>query len=161
MGKNNAELNFRIVLYEPEIPNNTGNIGRLCVGSNSELHIIKPMRFLLTDKHLKRAGLDYWDKLKLVIHNDYQEFLTGKSENRIFYFSTKGEKLFSEAEYQKGDFFMFGPETRGIPDEILQGNHERVLKIPMSSKIRSINLANSVAVVLYEALKQTGFQGMK
>jgi len=158
MEKNNALINFRIALYQPEIPSNTGNIGRLCIGSNSELHIIKPMRFLITDKHLKRAGLDYWDNLKPIIHEDYQTFLNEIKSDRNFYFSTKGENYYND---MKGDTFIFGPETSGIPLDILHNNQDRVLKIPMSENIRSINLANSVAIVLYEALRQIDYKNLK
>ncbi len=153
-------MNFRIALYQPEIPANTGNIGRLCVGSNTELHIIKPMRFLLTDKYLKRAGLDYWNLLKPVLHENYSDFSKNLSRERIFFLSTKGKIPYIDVKFARGDTFVFGPETSGIPDRILQANPTRVLKIPMSKNIRSINLANSVAIILYEALRQTGFQGM-
>jgi len=151
---------FNVVLYQPEIPSNAGNIGRICVGSNAKLHIIKPMRFLLTDKHLARAGLDYWDKLDITIYDDLSDFYEKCPQNRVYFCSTKGNELYTQVKYEVGDFFMFGPETKGLPNELLKDNNERVIKIPISNDIRSINLANSVAIVLYEALRQTGFEGL-
>lgn len=148
---------FRIVLFQPEIPANTGNIGRLCLGTDCELHIIKPMRFMLTDKYLKRAGLDYWDKLKVHIHENFNEFLAEYEQNNIYYCTTKSRNLYTDKKYEKGDIFVFGPETRGIPEDILHKYQQNAIRIPMSDKIRSLNLANSVAVILYEALRQTGF----
>ena len=152
-----SEINFHIVLYQPEIPANTGNIGRLCVGTNSMLHIIKPMRFLLTDKLVKRAGLDYWDKLSLKIHDSLDDFLTEFPDNNIYFCTTKTDKKFTELKYEKGDVFIFGPESRGIPEDILNKYQKHNITIPMSSKIRSINLSNSVAIVIYEAWRQIGF----
>ncbi|MDD3049598.1 MAG: tRNA (uridine(34)/cytosine(34)/5-carboxymethylaminomethyluridine(34)-2'-O)-methyltransferase TrmL [Candidatus Cloacimonetes bacterium] len=153
---------FRIVLFQPEIPANTGNISRLCVGSAAELHIIKPMRFLLTDKYMKRAGLDYWDNLKLILHDSYEEFLEKYKEERIYYLTTKAVKNYTDIEYKPGDFFMFGPETKGLPESIIfsEKNQENIVTIPMNKNIRSINLSNSVAIVLYEALRQNGFNNI-
>lgn len=153
----NNSANFKVVLFEPEIPANTGNIGRLCVGMNAELHLIKPMRFLLTDKYLKRAGLDYWPKLTYRIHENLNAFLMENQNSRIFWCTTKSENLYSEVSYKQGDIFVFGPESRGIPEEILKKHWENTITIPMSENIRSINLANSVAIILYEAWRQTGF----
>jgi tRNA (cytidine/uridine-2'-O-)-methyltransferase len=158
MDRDYGRMSFNIVLYQPEIPANTGNIARLCVGCGAQLHIIKPMRFLLTDKYVKRAGLDYWDKLDLVFHDQYEDFHKLFPSKRVFYCSTKGGKLYSEVNYTVGDTFVFGPETRGLPDDLLQRYPDQVLKIPMTDDIRSINLANSVAIVLYEAWRQTGFK---
>ncbi len=149
---------FKIVLYEPEIPGNTGNIGRLCVGTNSELHIIKPMRFLLTDKYLKRAGLDYWDKLDLHIHENLDEFLQKHSESNIFWCTTKCQNAYTEVSYEKGDVFVFGPESKGIPEDILHENWDNTITIPMTDNIRSLNLSNSVSIILYEAIRQAGFE---
>lgn len=149
---------FKIVLYQPEIPSNTGNIGRLCVGAGCELHIIKPMRFLLNDKYLKRAGLDYWDKLKLKCHDSLRSFLDSYPNSNVYYCTTKSRRLYTDIEYGPDDVFVFGPETRGIPEEILLDNSERTVSIPMTEDIRSINLSNSVAIVLYEALRQTGIE---
>jgi len=154
-----SDNQFKVVLYQPEIPANTGNIGRLCVGTNSELHLIKPMRFIINDKQLKRAGLDYWDKLKLIIHDSFEDFCEYSKSDRVFYFTTKAEKFYFETKYLQGDYLLFGPETRGIPESILfnPDNKDCIIKIPMSDQIRSINLANSVGIALYEALRQNSF----
>jgi len=157
MDKNNVEVNFRIVLYEPEIPANTGNIGRLCVGSNSELNIIKPMRFFINDKYLKRAGLDYWTKLKLNIWDSLDDFLKTYPNNNVYYCTTKTDKIYTKRKFNKGDIFIFGPESRGIPEEILKQHWNETITIPMKKNIRSINLSNSVAIVLYEAWRQISF----
>lgn len=149
---------FKVVLYQPEIPSNTGNIGRICVGSNLELHIIKPMRFLLNDKLVKRAGLDYWHKLDITIHDSLEDFLEKYPEIKVYYCTTKTDKIYSKVEYERGDAFVFGPESRGIPEDILWHNRENNITIPMSSEIRSINLSNSVAIILYEALRQIDFE---
>jgi tRNA (cytidine/uridine-2'-O-)-methyltransferase len=117
------------------------------------------MRFLLTDKYLKRAGLDYWEHLQLEFYDDFDDFLSKHPDKRLFFFSTKGEKLYSELQYQDEDFFIFGAETKGLPTNLLQIYSENVIQIPMSDKIRSINLSNSVAIVLYEAWRQIGFNG--
>ncbi|MBC8312942.1 MAG: tRNA (cytidine(34)-2'-O)-methyltransferase [Candidatus Cloacimonetes bacterium] len=150
-------MSFNIVLYQPEIPANTGNIGRLCVGTNSVLHIIKPMKFLITDKYLKRAGLDYWKDLKVKYYQNWEEFISENYEKRKFYFTTKSNKIYSNISFKKSDFLIFGPETRGLPESILKANWKNAFTIPMSEKIRSINLSNSVAIVLYEAVRKTRF----
>jgi len=149
---------FRIVLYQPEIPANTGNIGRLCVGCNAELHIIKPMRFFLDDKHLKRAGLDYWDKLRLYFHDSIEDLIAKYPENHIYFCTTKTDHIYTEREFVSGDLFVFGPESRGIPEEILNKYKDWNITIPMSGDIRSINLANSVSIILYEAWRQIDFK---
>ncbi len=151
-------MSFKVVLYQPEIPANTGNIGRLCVGSGAELHIIKPMRFILSDKHLKRAGLDYWDKLTLVIHDSYEDFIAKYPDTNIYYCTTKTDKLYTDIEFKDGDALIFGPESRGIPEDILFAHKEMNITIPMTDNIRSINLANSVGIILYEAWRQVGFK---
>ncbi len=145
---------LHIVLFEPEIPQNTGNIGRLCVGAGCPLHIIRPMRFRLDDQAIKRAGLDYWPKLDLVLHQSIDEIYSTFPENRIFLASTKGDKCYWDVNYQAGDVFVFGPESRGLPESLLHQHSANVIRIPMSEDIRSINLANSVGIVLYEALRQ-------
>lgn len=147
---------FHIVLFEPEIPANTGNIGRLCLGTNSALHLIRPFRFLLDDKSLKRAGLDYWHLLKLQIHDSIEEIYRGFPPERIFLCTTKSERCYSDIQYQSSDVFVFGPESRGLPQNLLASHPEQCVSIPMSDQIRSLNLSNSVAIVLYEALRQTG-----
>jgi tRNA (cytidine/uridine-2'-O-)-methyltransferase len=149
---------FKVVLYQPEIPSNTGNIGRICVGANLELHIIKPMRFLLNDKLVKRAGLDYWHKLDITIHDSLDDFLTKYPESNVYYCTTKTDKRYTDIEYQEGDAFVFGPESRGIPEDILFEHREQNITIPMSPEIRSINLSNSVAIILFEALRQSNFK---
>jgi len=162
MGKDNAGLKdsenctFRIALFQPEIPANTGNIGRLCVGANAQLHIIKPMRFLLSDKYLKRAGLDYWKKLSFHFHNNLEDLISSFSENNIYFCTTKSSNVYSDRKFKQGDIFVFGPESRGIPESILKKYWDHTITIPMTDNIRSINLSNSVAIVLYEALRQTG-----
>jgi len=151
-------MSFNVVLYEPEIPSNTGNIGRLCVGTHAKLHLIKPMKFLLNDKYLKRAGLDYWDKLDLEIHNSWADFLKKYQNKRMYYFTTKAEKSYTDISFHEGDFLIFGPETRGIPETILHNYWEHAYTITMTEKIRSINLSNSVAIVLYEGVRQVGLE---
>ena len=145
---------FNIVLYQPEIPANTGNIGRLCVGSNSKLHLIKPFRFLMDDKSLKRAGLDYWLELDTTIHDSLDEILDAVPIERVYFCTTKTTISYLERSFQPGDYFIFGPESRGLPESLLEKYAERCITIPMSGKIRSINLSNSVAIILYEAIRQ-------
>jgi tRNA (cytidine/uridine-2'-O-)-methyltransferase len=151
------ELNspsFNIVLYQPEIPANTGNIGRLCVGANSRLHLIKPFRFLMDDKSLKRAGLDYWHELDLVIHDSIDTILDSVPIDHLYFCTTKSNNSYLEKTYKSDDYFVFGPESRGLPESLLEKYPDRCITIPMSGKIRSINLSNSVAVILYEAIRQ-------
>ncbi len=145
---------FHIVLHEPEIPNNTGNIGRTCVGLNAKLHLIKPLGFSLEDKMLKRSGLDYWPDLDWQVYENIDECLDQIGSERIFCLSTKGQKSFFEFQYQQGDVFVFGKETKGLPVEIREAYKERCVKLPMIGPIRSYNLANAVAVVSFEALRQ-------
>lgn len=145
---------FNIVLYQPEIPANTGNIGRLCVGSNSKLHLIKPFRFLMDDKSLKRAGLDYWHELDLAIHDNIDAIIETIHLEQVYFCTTKSTNAYLDRQYNKGDYFIFGPESRGLPESLLEQYSERCITIPMSGKIRSINLSNSVAVILYEAIRQ-------
>ncbi len=145
---------FNIVLYEPEIPQNTGNIGRLCVGLDATLHLIEPLGFSLEDKYMKRAGLDYWKHLDLKVYKNYGDFLAKNNPSRIFFFSKKAEKVYWEANFKKGDYLVFGKETLGLPEEIIFNPENRVYKIPMIGKTRSLNLSNSVAIVAYEAFRQ-------
>lgn len=152
------EDRFKIVLYQPEIPGNTGNIGRICVGANAELHIIKPMRFFINDKYVKRAGLDYWDKLDLHIHESLDELKKKYPQNNIFYLTTKSNNNYTDYKFKEGDIFVFGPESRGLPEDLLNENKASALTIPMTQDIRSINLSNSVAIVLYEAWRQLDFK---
>lgn len=151
---------FNIVLVEPEIPNNTGNIGRTCVGANAKLHLIEPLGFELSDKHLKRAGLDYWPHLDWVIHKNWEEWSSKVSDfSRVFFFTTKTKKSLSQAHFQKGDWLVFGRETKGLPEEIIKKYDAQALTIPMYGPIRSYNLANSVSVASYEVLRQFEQQG--
>lgn len=155
-------MNLNIVLFEPEIPQNTGNIARTCVLTNSKLHLIKPLGFSLEEKHLRRAGLDYWQYLDMEIHESYED-LRSKYSNGTFYFSTtKGEKIYSEVEYKEGDFVVFGKESAGLPDYIRDSNLESLIRVPMlQTSTRSLNLSNTVAIVAYEALRQMDFPNMK
>ena len=151
---------MNIVLYEPEMPANTGNIGRTCVATNTKLHLIEPLGFKLSEKHLVRAGLDYWDKLDVTVYSDYQDFLKRNPGAKIYMATTKGEHVYTDVPYDLDAYIMFGPESRGIPEEILVENRENCIRIPMWGDIRSLNLSNSVAIVLYEALRQNGFEKM-
>ena len=151
---------FNIVLYQPEIPQNTGNISRTCACTGAALHIIKPMGFEITDAKLKRAGLDYWDKLNLTYYDSLEEFFEKTKGGRYFYLSKKASKRFSEIAFKDGDYLIFGKETKGLPEHIVFGNPETALRIPMAKDLRSLNLSNTVALVLYEALRQTDFVGL-
>ena len=152
---------INIVLHEPEIPSNTGNIGRTCVATGASLHLIYPLGFVLTEKNLKRAGMDYWEKLDVHKYVDYEDFLEKNPESRIWYATTKARKTYADADFKDGDFIMFGKESAGIPEEILVDNSDRCIRIPMGHDIRSLNLANSVAVILYEAMRQMNFSGLE
>ncbi|MBW6516223.1 MAG: tRNA (uridine(34)/cytosine(34)/5-carboxymethylaminomethyluridine(34)-2'-O)-methyltransferase TrmL [Candidatus Cloacimonetes bacterium] len=158
MDRSNDQLNFHVALFNPEIPSNTGNIGRICVGCNAKLHLIKPIKFFLTDKYLKRAGLDYWDKLNLEFHENIELFFEKYKSQNIYLCTTKGKYIHTDIEYERGDVFMFGPETKGLPSELIHKYPEQTIRIPMTEDIRSLNLANSVAVILYEAWRQLSFQ---
>ena len=151
---------LNIVLLEPEIPANTGNIGRTCVASGTRLHLIEPLGFSLSEKALKRAGMDYWKELDVTTYIDYQDFLDQNPGAKIYMATTKARKVYTEVAYELDCYIMFGKESAGIPEEILVENQENCIRIPMMGDIRSLNLGNSVAVVLYEALRQNGFPGM-
>ena len=153
-----AHLN--IVLHEPEIPANTGNIGRTCVATGTRLHLIKPLGFDISDKAVKRAGLDYWPKLDVTVYESYEDFLEKNPGAKIYYATTKGPQTYVDVQYEEDCFIMFGKESAGIPEEILCHHKEDSIRIPMIGDIRSLNLGNSVAIVLYEALRQNGFAGM-
>lgn len=152
---------LNIVLLEPEIPANTGNIGRTCVASGTRLHLIEPLGFSLSEKALKRAGMDYWKDLDVTTYIDYAEFLEKNPGAKIYMATTKAKKIYTEVEYEPDCYIMFGKESAGIPEEILVQNEENCVRIPMMGEIRSLNLGNSVAIVLYEALRQNGFAGMQ
>jgi len=148
---------FNIVLVEPEIPPNTGSIARLCGATDSILHLVRPMGFSTDDKHLKRAGLDYWQFVQIVYWDNLDAFLRAQDENRLFFLSKKVPRSYTEAHFQPGDFLIFGKETKGVPEEILSLYHDRCFSIPMSnSHIRSLNLAMAAGIVLFEALRQQG-----
>lgn len=151
---------LNIVLYEPEIPANTGNIGRTCVATGTRLHLIEPLGFKLNEKALKRAGMDYWKDLDVTTYIDYQDFLEKNSGAKIYMATTKAHKVYTEVDYESDCYIMFGKESAGIPEEILVEHEEDCMRIPMNGDIRSLNLGNSVAIVLYEALRQNGFAGM-
>lgn len=151
---------MNIVLLEPEMPANTGNIGRTCVATGTKLHLIEPLGFKLTDKLIKRAGLDYWDKLDITVYSDFQDFLDKNPGAKIYMATTKGRHVYSDVAYEPDDYLMFGKESAGIPEEILLDNQDRCVRIPMWGDIRSLNLSNSVSIMLYEALRQNGFEHM-
>ena len=153
-----AKLN--IVLHEPEIPANTGNIGRTCVATGTRLHLIEPLGFKLNEKALKRAGMDYWNDLDVTTYIDYQDFLEKNPGVKIYMATTKAHKVYTDVEYEPDCYIMFGKESAGIPEEILVQHQEDCVRIPMVGDIRSLNLSNSVSIVLYEALRQNGFAGM-
>ncbi|MDD3254141.1 MAG: tRNA (cytidine(34)-2'-O)-methyltransferase [Lachnospiraceae bacterium] len=151
---------MNIVLLEPEMPMNTGNIGRTCVATNTRLHLIEPLGFKLNEKAIRRSGLDYWEKLDVTVYSDYQDFLTRNPGAKIYMATTKAQKTYVEPHYEPDCFIMFGKESAGIPEEILLDHQDTCVRIPMWGDIRSLNLSNSVAVVLYEALRQNGFEKM-
>ena len=151
---------MNIVLYEPEMPANTGNIGRTCVATGTRLHLIEPLGFRLNEKQLKRAGLDYWDKLDVTVYSDFNEFLEKNSGAKLYMATTKAPNVYTNISYEPDCYIMFGPESRGIPEEILVNYQETCVRIPMWGEIRSLNLSNSVAIILYEALRQNNFDKM-
>ena len=149
---------LNIVLLEPEMPANTGNIGRTCVATGTRLHLIRPLGFHLNEKMLKRAGLDYWEQLDVSIYDDYQDFLIKNPNAKIYMATTKAHKVYTEVEFESDAYIMFGKESAGIPESILIDNEDTCIRIPMIGQIRSLNLSNSVAIVLYEALRQHQFE---
>ena len=149
---------INIVLHEPEMPANTGNIGRTCVATGAKLHLIEPLGFRINDKMIKRAGMDYWDKLDVTTYVCYEDFLKKNPEAKIYMATTKSRQTYTDVQYEEDCYIMFGKESAGIPEEILLDNKENCIRIPMLEDIRSLNLANSVAIVLYEALRQNRFQ---
>ena len=152
---------MNIVLHQPEIPANTGNIGRTCVATGSTLHLIEPLGFRLNEKDLKRAGMDYWDKLDVRRYINFEDFLEKNPNAKIWMATTKAKHVYTEVEYGPDDYIMFGKESAGIPEEILVDYEETCVRIPMLDEIRSLNLSNSVSIILYEALRQNNFAQMK
>ena len=151
---------FHIVLVEPEIPQNAGNIARTCAATGTTLHMIRPLGFEVTDKYLKRAGLDYWNLVDIRYYDSFEELKALYPNGRFFFFTTKGRHRHSDITFQDGDFLVFGKETKGLPEELLMQNEETCLRIPMFSEARSLNLSNSVAVALYEALRQNDYPNL-
>ena len=158
-------MKLNIVMVEPEIPQNTGNIARTCAAIGAKLHLVKPLGFEITDKYLKRAGLDYWDKLEIEIHESLANFLEKyEPEERSMYFSTtKGQRCYAEVNYTNSEeiFLLFGKETKGLPEELLQKYIKHTIRIPMKEHLRSLNLSNSVAIVAYEVYRQVGFDTLE
>ena len=152
---------FNIVLLEPEIPANTGNIGRTCVATGTRLHLIEPLGFRLGEKELKRAGMDYWSQLDVTTYMNFEDFLRRNPGAKIYMATTKGPHVYSDVEFEPDCYIMFGKESAGIPEEILLEHQDTAIRIPMVGETRSLNLSNSVAIVLYEALRQNHFDQMK
>lgn len=158
-------MKLNVVMCEPEIPQNTGNIARTCAATGGKLHLIKPLGFEINDKQLKRAGLDYWDKLDISMYESLADFLEKypPEENNMFFVTTKGQNCYSDVDYSKMDevFVMFGKETKGLPEDLLQKYLKQTIRIPMRKTLRSLNLSNSVAIVVYEILRQKNFEGLQ
>ncbi len=153
---------MQVVLVEPEIPGNTGNISRLCAANHVTLHLVEPLGFSLEDKYLKRAGLDYWDLLDLHIHPNYEALEASLPPTaRYWYATTKGGRSYASVTYREDDVLVFGKETKGLPEELLRAHPERCIRIPMIDEARSLNLSNAVAIISYEMLRQTGFPGLR
>ncbi len=152
---------MHIILHQPEIPANTGNIGRTCVATGTSLHLIEPLGFRLDEKSIRRAGMDYWEHLDVTRYMNYEEFKQMHPQARIWMATTKARQVYSDVTFAPDDYIMFGKESAGIPEEILVENEEMCIRIPMLEQIRSLNLSNSVAVVLYEALRQNRFREMQ
>lgn len=152
---------LNIVLHEPEIPANTGNIGRTCVATGTRLHLIRPLGFDIDEKAVKRAGLDYWDKLDVTVYDNYNDFLAKNPGAKVYMATTKAKHTYAEVNFEPDCFIMFGKESAGIPEEILVDNPDTCIRIPMINDIRSLNLSNSAAIILYEALRQNNFENMQ
>lgn len=152
---------MNIVLLEPEIPQNTGNIARTCAATGAKLHLIEPLGFRVDDRSLKRAGLDYWDKLDVRIYPNWEAFVEANPEARLWFASTKAPQNYTVPQYAPNDYFVFGRESHGLPEPLLAANYDKCIRIPMRPNLRSLNLSNSVAVVIYEALRQQNFEGLQ
>lgn len=153
--------NINIVLIEPEIPQNTGNIARTCAATGAALHLVKPMGFEIDNAKLKRAGLDYWHELDIHYYESSDEFFEKNKNEQMYYFSTKSPRSYTEIEYPERVFLVFGKETKGLPVELLAANYDRCVRIPMRNHLRSLNLSNSAAIAVYEVLRQQGFKGLR
>ena len=152
-----SKMKLHIVLHEPEIPQNTGNIARTCAATGASLHLIRPLGFEITDAKLKRAGLDYWDKLDVFYYDNLEDFYSRHPEAEVFFFTTKAAKVYSAVDYPEDVWLMFGKETKGLPEDLLLSHFDRSVRIPMRPALRSLNLSNSVAVAVYEVLRQHSF----
>lgn len=152
---------INIVLVEPEIPQNTGNIARTCAATGASLHLVKPLGFEIDDRKLKRAGLDYWDKLDITYYENLDDFFEKNPDAAFYCFTTKAQHCYTDIEYPEKVFLMFGKETKGLPEELLFKNPERCVRIPMRDTLRSLNLSNSAAIAVYEVLRQRGFEGLR
>jgi tRNA (cytidine/uridine-2'-O-)-methyltransferase len=151
---------LNVVLVEPEIPQNTGNIARTCAAVGADLHVVKPLGFSVEDRYLKRAGLDYWKDVNVYYYDSFSELRQKYTGSSFFFATTKAAKAYTEASYNNGCFIVFGKETKGLPEELLEENRENCVRIPMRDGIRSLNLSNSAAIIIYEALRQNGFDGL-
>ncbi|TBL70068.1 tRNA (uridine(34)/cytosine(34)/5-carboxymethylaminomethyluridine(34)-2'-O)-methyltransferase TrmL [Paenibacillus thalictri] len=151
---------FHIVLVEPEIPANTGNISRTCAATGTYLHLVRPLGFNTDDRTLKRAGLDYWPAVKVEYHDSFQEVKDKNPQGRFFFATTKAKRIYTDFTFQDGDFLVFGKETKGLPEHILAAHPESLMRLPMTGDVRSLNLSNSAAIILYEGLRQTGFMDL-
>lgn len=154
-------MDINIVLVEPEIPQNTGNIARTCAAVGASLHLVKPLGFEIDDRKLKRAGLDYWDKLDITYYDSLEDFLEKNKNETMFFYTTKAPRAYTDVSYPKRVFIVFGKETKGLPEELLYANPEKCVRIPMRDTLRSLNLSNSVAVAVYEVLRQRDFEGLR
>jgi len=152
---------FHIVLVEPEIPANTGNIARTCAATGSVLHLVRPLGFSTDDKTLKRAGLDYWHAVHIEYHDSFEELMAKYKEQRFWFSTTKADTSYHEVNYLDNDFLVFGKETAGLSATILEKHQDHLIRLPMTDKVRSMNLSNCAAIVLFEALRQTGFSGLR
>jgi len=152
---------LNVVLVEPEIPQNTGNIARTCAATGTKLHLVRPLGFSVEDRYLKRAGLDYWDKLEIYYYDSFQEVMDKYPQHDFYFATTKAPRVYTDVSYSNDCFIVFGKETAGLPEDLLLSHLENCIRIPMRDEIRSLNLSNSVAIVLYEALRQNNFQGLK
>lgn len=154
-------MKLNVVLVEPEIPQNTGNIARTCAATGCVLHLVRPLGFEVDDKYLKRAGLDYWDKLEIFYYENFEEFLKLHKEDNLYMLTTKGKKVYSDICFKENDYILFGKETKGLPEKVLLEHFDHAIRIPMRKDIRSLNLANSVNIVVYEAFRQNQFVGLE